>query len=223
MVFCRHSEPAQGVFIAALATGTMIARLLHTSRLVLPILIGAMTGVGCSELSTVKKSTMPAARSSPSKSSASPSVSPQIIATEIASLGISQHTIALQDPAIAAYETTDWDDHDKNLILGKGIAILVFRHAAGEVPAVVRVLEAKPPLAHYWSHSVEGWLVTSSGFLEWSNEGDDKHAIKLAPGSYRLRVSIVENGSVDYDGSVGDDHALIELWPTVLPSGIQQS
>lgn len=223
MVFCRHSEPALGIFIAALATGTMIARLLHTSRLVLPILIGAMTGVGCSEQSTVKKSTMPAARSSPSKSSASPSVSPQIIATEIASLGISQHTIALQDPAIAAYETTDWDDHDKNLILGKGIAILVFRHAAGEVPAVVRVLEAKPPLAHYWSHSVEGWLVTSSGFLEWSNEDDDKHAIKLAPGSYRLRVSIVENGSVDYDGSVGDDHALIELWPTVLPSGIQQS
>ncbi len=140
-----------------------------------------------------------------------------MIATEIASLGISQHTITLRDPEMAVYETADWDDHDKNLILGKGIAILVFQRAAGEVPAVVRVLEAKPPLADYWSQVVEGWLTTASGRLEWSNENEDKHAITIAPGSYRIRVSIAENGSVEYDGSVGDDHALIELWPDTRP------
>lgn len=94
----------------------MIASLLHPSRLALPLLVGAMTMVGCSEQSIVTKSTV---KSSPNKSSMpSPSMSPQIIATEIASLGISQHTITLQDPEIAVYETADWDDHDKNLILG---------------------------------------------------------------------------------------------------------
>jgi hypothetical protein len=89
-----------------------------------------------------------------------------------------------------------------------------------DVPVVVRIHDAAPPIDAGASHIVEANLATAAGRLVVAGCTDyfhDAARIQLTPGRYRARVTYSLR-AVDDDG-FGDHYAYtIEIWPTPVQS-----
>ncbi len=98
---------------------------------------------------------------------------------------------------------------------GDHLAVFTLRNM--HVPVVVDVLPEAPELdVNGWDHVVDGALTLPSGrlvILGCTDPQEDAEAMDIAPGTYRLRVSMAGLEDLSANGLDGGDHYRVQLWP----------
>ncbi|WP_425072643.1 hypothetical protein [Sagittula sp. S175] len=128
------------------------------------------------------------------------------------------HQFYIYDAQMQGTRPEDWttDDMLRKVICG-GDHLVVFTARNMDVPVRVEVLPEAPPLELFgWDHMVDGALRTVSGvllILGCTDLEEGAERVVLAPGTYRLRVSMAGLDSLSADGLEGDDKYRVQIWP----------
>ncbi|WP_136440853.1 hypothetical protein [Pacificoceanicola onchidii] len=108
------------------------------------------------------------------------------------------------------------DDMLRKCVFG-GDYLVVCTARNMDVPLRVEVLPEAPPLdLTGWQHIVDGAIKTETGqliIMGCTDYEPDAARLKLAPGTYRARISMTGLDSLSEDHLEGEDRYRIQLWP----------
>lgn len=124
----------------------------------------------------------------------------------------------LQDETASGIDGDSWSAEatDRMLAVSPGaLAVGTVRNV--DVPVTVEVLQSEPPKdLENWDHVTECSLVITSGKLVVAGCTDyfpDADRVKIAPGTYHVRISGGGFASVAKHWESGEDKYRVQLWP----------
>jgi hypothetical protein len=156
------------------------------------------------------------------------------VLTHSYSLFADYYQFYLQDEASNGVNPDAWtDDAVVQMVAISPGALGVCTARNTHVPVTVAILDSEPPLeTHAWDHIVECALEIRSGVIVVAGSSDffpDAARVSVAPGTYRVRVSIGGLDTISADGQSGGDSYRLQLWqaiavpPRVLKRSDQKS
>lgn len=108
------------------------------------------------------------------------------------------------------------DDMLRRVVFG-GDHLVIFTVASRMVPVRVEILPEAPPLELFgWDQIVDGALRSAAGalvVLGCTDPEGDAARLPLAPGIYRVRVSMAGLDSADGEATEAEDRYRLQLWP----------